>query len=346
MRNRRATLILAILAWAFTGPGGAAHPSQATGQPQGQRASACDGPMAGVFSYYSFQKRLERWPEARTQLTYVDLDGPLKRHLPQLEKLVTAMRAQPGQVLQLGIHTRRHALGPLVRDLRNPKAPLSRALDDILDIVDRAGFCVILRPLSEMNSGSEGSPWELNWMKDGVMPNRPEDFIDAWRLIAHRVKSRRNPALQLMFSPLANRQQYSVQAVRQILLGIPPGQIDWFAPTIYARPGTWFGDKNRDYDSPAELVRPWVGVVRSTHHARRVRLGVAELGFSAAGDRTLQVRAWLRAARELKAAGFEYLLYFQAGNFLPGAAAREWGLPWDASSQRRLSEGLAEFQAR
>jgi hypothetical protein len=294
--------------------------------------------VAGLFTYYRPEKQRELFPESQTHLVYYDFDREQGAMLRQLEADLARIQGRQGYVLQVGMQTRTRSLPELIRALKHPHHPVSMQLERLLQILDRSGVEVYLRPLSEMNDGS--APWELNFLRGGRVVNTTESFVRAWDLLAKRVRAKRSPSLKLLFSPMVNRQRYSIGEVREILLQIPPSQIDLFAPTVYSRPDFYFGGDAKSYDRAALLLEPWLRMLQSTPHAD-LPLAVAELGFFNAGLWQEQTRALDQAVSDLRARGFSYLLYFQAGN-----AKRDWAIPAGVVSTGRLRAAIERFQER
>ena len=163
-----------------------------------------------------------------------------------------------------------------------------------------------IRPFSEMNDGTESTPWEFGNPRHS---NTPADFAAAWTLLRKVFDEEGATNAIFVFSPLAAHGVHRESDVLAALDRIPVGSIDAFGLNLYSRPASAYGGASRDPIPFAELARGWMQVLARSKH-RGIPLAVAEMAVSS--QATDEKRAqWLReACRFARTHGFVLITYF------------------------------------
>lgn len=300
--------------------------------------------VSGFYTGASIAKEISQYPDFQSHLIYIDLDQAdsptLRNHAKGLEETLRLLEKNSRPVaLQIALETSKSSLPRILRALELKDHPLANRLDLILDRLRHSrNLCIFLRPFSEMNDGSAQAPWELNTEINDEHPNSPDRFIEIWQQIFKRIKKLNSPNLKMMFSPLATRQRFSIGDISYILNQLPQGSIHIYAPTLYSRPRSYYGEDSFGYDSLRNLLDPWIRVLRNSPHAD-VPIGIAELGFWKQKRPEQQFGAFREGLVQAKEMGVKYLMYFQYG-----ARNRGWSISGDESIHRKFLDALKSFQ--
>lgn len=276
------------------------------------RASHLGGVAVGMGKIMHMADYLKDYPGSRTAIfSYLKLDSEETETLLKTLRTHAAIQEQMRRDFwpQIAIETERLSLLEFRQGLQQRGSLVERNTRMLARELARyrgKNKWFFIRPFSEMNDGTENTPWEFG---NKTHPNRPEDLAVAWRLLRDIFDQEGATNALFVFSPLA---AYRVHREREVLAAlnmIPPGYIDAFGLNVYSRPLTAYGGSSPEPVSFAELTQPWLKLLAQSRH-RGIPLAVAEMGVS--NQATDEKRAqWLREAfKFVRSRGFVLLTYF------------------------------------